>query len=571
LVDKPRISELIFGSGQYVLRNSRELIKCSLPIIFPLIVAKAIFEIGGFYSKWAGIAGFFETYLMICFALSWHRFCLLGPAKNNIVSPFALKKGDGYFIFTFVWILVIFIGQFLITVLSVQYTGHLHDMFVAWSIFLVALAFTFSAFLAVIQLMLLLPARATGAPIQVKEAFSRGLPGQMFVAFVFWGLVDTAVTKAWKWLCGIFVSDKPITLTDTIITYLIIDVPHLLLLLIWSAINVTIICRVYKWSVENRSLSRDNNGSTTITDRIDREGTALMANNPNQSRLGQYFGGFIILAAGFYIMHAATTGPAARLFQKADRGDAEAQLEMGYKYEHGIGFNQNYPEALNWYQKAADQGNAEAEFYVGHMYEKGLGVGQDNSEMVKWYKKAADHGLAEAEHNLGNAYLDGNGVPIDYDQALKWQMKAADQGQALAEFSVGLMYLKGQGVTQDKSEGAKWIEKAAEQDDEEAENNLGTMYLQGEGVSQEYPEALKWFQKSADHGDPKAQNNLAVMFYQGLGTKVDKEQAYFWWLLAAKGGEKDAASNCEQLVKLLTPVQVSETKAKADAWKAKSP
>ncbi len=550
-----------------MLRNSRELIKCGLPIIFPLIVAKAIFEIGGFYSKWAGIAGFFESYLMICFALSWHRFCLLGPAENNIVNPFALKKGDGYFIFTFVWILVIFIGQFLITVLSVQYAGHLHDMFVASSIFLVALAFTFSAFLAVIQLMFLLPARATGAPIQVKEAFSRGLPGQMFVAFVFWGLVDTAVTKAWKWLCGVFVSDTPTTLTDTIITYLIIDVPHLLLLLIWSAINVTIICRVYKWSVENRSLSRGNNGSTTITDRIDREGTALMAKKSNQSTLGQYLGGFIILAAGFYIMHAATTGPAARLFQNASRGDAEAQTQMGYKYEHGIGFSQNYSEALNWYQKAADQGNPEAEFYVGHMYDKGLGIAQSDLEALKWYKKAAEQGEAEAEFNLGAMFQKGQGTPIDFSQAVMWYQKAADHGMAQAQNQLGLRYKQGEGVSQDYSKAVELFKRAADQGLPEGQANLAIAYDKGYGVAQDYQEALKWYRKAADQGLAGAQLNLAALYCDEKGVKQDIQECYFWVSLAANSGLKIADDQRAAVAAKLSPQQITDVNRRVTEWK----
>lgn len=44
------------------------------------------------------------------------------------------------------------------------------------------------------------------------------------------------------------------------------------------------------------------------------------------------------------------------LMDKAKQGDAEAQNELGFAYETGDGVNQDYAEALKWYQTAAEQG-----------------------------------------------------------------------------------------------------------------------------------------------------------------------------------------------------------------------
>jgi TPR repeat protein len=44
----------------------------------------------------------------------------------------------------------------------------------------------------------------------------------------------------------------------------------------------------------------------------------------------------------------------------ADRGDADAQFDLGVLYQNGQGVPQDYAAALNWYRKAADQGNADA-------------------------------------------------------------------------------------------------------------------------------------------------------------------------------------------------------------------
>ena len=42
----------------------------------------------------------------------------------------------------------------------------------------------------------------------------------------------------------------------------------------------------------------------------------------------------------------------------AEKGDAEAQLEMGILYEFGYNMPKNNVTALAWYLRAADQGNA---------------------------------------------------------------------------------------------------------------------------------------------------------------------------------------------------------------------
>ncbi|MDO7635503.1 MAG: SEL1-like repeat protein, partial [Porticoccaceae bacterium] len=40
----------------------------------------------------------------------------------------------------------------------------------------------------------------------------------------------------------------------------------------------------------------------------------------------------------------------------AEQGDADAQFALGYNYYAGIGAQQDYKEALKWYQASAAQG-----------------------------------------------------------------------------------------------------------------------------------------------------------------------------------------------------------------------
>ncbi len=111
----------------------------------------------------------------------------------------------------------------------------------------------------------------------------------------------------------------------------------------------------------------------------------------------------------------------------ADRGDADAQYNLGVMYNNGDGVAQNYSEALKWHRKAAAQGNGNAQFHLGLMYDRGRGMTRDYTEAAKWYRLAANQGVAVAQYKLGVMYHDGQGVPRDYVQAYMWFNVAAGQ------------------------------------------------------------------------------------------------------------------------------------------------
>ena len=52
----------------------------------------------------------------------------------------------------------------------------------------------------------------------------------------------------------------------------------------------------------------------------------------------------------------------------------------------------------------AEKGNPEAQYNVGWNYFHGEGVPQDNKEALKWYRLAAEQGHAKAQFNLGGRY-----------------------------------------------------------------------------------------------------------------------------------------------------------------------
>ena len=90
----------------------------------------------------------------------------------------------------------------------------------------------------------------------------------------------------------------------------------------------------------------------------------------------------------------------------------------------------DYKEAYRLILPLAEKGDAEAQNNLGVMYDKGEGVPQDYKEAVKWYRLAAEQGDASSQYNLGVMYDNGQGVPQDYKEAVKWYRFAAEQGDA---------------------------------------------------------------------------------------------------------------------------------------------
>ena len=81
----------------------------------------------------------------------------------------------------------------------------------------------------------------------------------------------------------------------------------------------------------------------------------------------------------------------------AQKGDAKAQLILGYMYQ--IGKNQtgggpdiDHKEAVKWFRRSAEQGISRAQHTLGLMYYLGQGVGQDQVVAYAWVSVAVLNG-----------------------------------------------------------------------------------------------------------------------------------------------------------------------------------
>ncbi|KAF8932764.1 hypothetical protein BGZ47_011194 [Haplosporangium gracile] len=217
-----------------------------------------------------------------------------------------------------------------------------------------------------------------------------------------------------------------------------------------------------------------------------------------------------------YNLNQVHNSPSAidRVLDKANQGNAEAQVEVARRYGTGQGVPQDFEKALEWYRKAAEQGNINAQCCVGFMYERGQGVPRDEAKAMSWYFKAALQGNPPAQINIGFMYERAQ----EYSKAIEWYHKAAIQGFSQAQTNLGFLYEHGQGTDRNYLKAIEWYLKAAEQGATAAQMNLGCLYHYGHGVPQDFAKAMEWYQKAAVQGDPQVLHHIEILKKQTINT-----------------------------------------------------
>jgi TPR repeat protein len=141
----------------------------------------------------------------------------------------------------------------------------------------------------------------------------------------------------------------------------------------------------------------------------------------------------LLLMACFYLAFPATAQPLNALRQQAEQGSAQAQYQLGRKYDLGQGIQQNYVAAASWYLKAAEQGHVNAQYSLADMYYQGDGIARDLEAAFSWFLKAAQQGNSHAQFNVAHMYYHGEGVQQNQQQAQLWMTRAAAQGDTKAQ------------------------------------------------------------------------------------------------------------------------------------------
>jgi len=140
--------------------------------------------------------------------------------------------------------------------------------------------------------------------------------------------------------------------------------------------------------------------------------------------------------AGVDAWFAGRYGDAIRTWRPlADKGDADAQFNMGQAYRLGRGVPADMRIAQSWFQKAAQQGHQEAQANLGLiLYQNG-----DRKTAMPFIRRAAERGDERAQYVLGATLFNGDVEGRDWPRAYALMSLAAEKGLPNAKTSLKQM------------------------------------------------------------------------------------------------------------------------------------
>lgn len=196
----------------------------------------------------------------------------------------------------------------------------------------------------------------------------------------------------------------------------------------------------------------------------------------------------------------------------------------------------------------AQSGNANFQYNLGRCYAKGLKVEQDYKQALYWYEKAAEQGHDKAANNLGCLYLDGNGTAQDFEKAAYWFELSAQKNDTYAILNLGNMYEDGQlGGSPNYAKAFEYYQKADKMVCPPAACELGRCFQNGVGTKANAKKAFSYYKKSADAGYAPAAYETGRLYLEGVGVKKDAALAKKYLEFAAKKGELKAKKLLESL------------------------
>jgi uncharacterized protein len=169
--------------------------------------------------------------------------------------------------------------------------------------------------------------------------------------------------------------------------------------------------------------------------------------------------------------------------------------------------NQQWPEAVGAYRRAADRGSTAAMVELGVLYAAGSGVPKDQTQARKLFERAAEAGNPRAAVNL-MALPASDGAPSDPAKARTLLARAAQANSAEAQYQLGLMTADGIGGPKDDVVARAWFERAAAQGHPGALERMGAFAESGRGGPKDATIAKAYYEKAAALGNEEAKAGL---------------------------------------------------------------
>lgn len=204
--------------------------------------------------------------------------------------------------------------------------------------------------------------------------------------------------------------------------------------------------------------------------------------------------------------------------ESAESGHVPAMAGLAYLHESGIGTKQSYPEAVEWYRRAAEKEHAISQFNLAQLLTRGQQPGEEPAsvnarlaEGVAWYRRAADQSLTRACSTYGIILMRGDyQITADPAKAVPYLIKAVDDGDLEAMNALGLMHQTGNGVARDHAATETLLRKAAQAGHVKARANLGEFLDPNSNDRSRRIEAIAWLMLAEQAQDPVAKRVLAV-------------------------------------------------------------
>ena len=195
----------------------------------------------------------------------------------------------------------------------------------------------------------------------------------------------------------------------------------------------------------------------------------------------------------------------------------------------------------------AEKGNADFQYFLARCYARGRKVDQDYKQALFWYEKAASQGLTKAQNNLACLYLDGKGVDRDVKKAAYWFEQAAEQNDKLALLNLGCMWEEGDLGQPDYAKAFDYYQKSDKLGCSYAADKLGHCWENGTGTKANPKKAFACFKKAADMGYYPAYCEVGRLYLEGIGVKKDAALAKKYLEAADEKGVGEAKELLKKL------------------------
>ena len=222
-----------------------------------------------------------------------------------------------------------------------------------------------------------------------------------------------------------------------------------------------------------------------------------------------------------------------------------AQFSLANLYYYGSGVEKDLSQAFLWYQRSSSQGQPYAAYSIAQMYRYGEYVTKDNDTAQRYYKQALS-GFLKIEsddmanddlfYKLGQMFKLGLGTNSDVTKAIEYFRRSAEMNNKNGLFEYGKALLIGEHIPQNTDSAVKLLEKAVKLKNSNAKRFLALEYISGEHLEQDIEKGIALLTECADSGDVIASYRLGKIYLQGeiMFQNLDKAERY---LLLAEDNE----------------------------------